>query len=191
MEYFFPCLLAAMESPQLSDSRSFRRGKTIIDTNRIKCHKEHHFDLERAAVGGVMKTPSLRVAVTMAFTGLCLHGPSVATAQLTNKPGDKNAYLFDVNTNFISDTQFAALISNKFFSGGTTNVRDAKFVFQQCYGGGMLNELQNSLGGTNGSFNWVGGSAASWYEPSYSFDDVFTWWTFRLWKELGETNQSL
>lgn len=138
-----------------------------------------------------MNTHLLRPVVMVPFLFLCLVNSPFATAQLSNKPPDKNAYLFDVNTNFISDAQFAMLVSNRFFSGGTTNVRDAKFLFQQCYGGGMLNELQRSLGGTNSAIPWVGGSAASWYEPSYGWGNFFTWWTRGLRFEMLNTNQTL
>lgn len=98
----------------------------------------------------------------------------IATAQLSNKPPDKNSDLFDVHTNFISDTRFAALISNRFFSGGTTTVRDTRFLFQQRYGGGMRNEIQRALGTTHSAIPWVGGSASSWYEPSHGFGNFFT-----------------
>ncbi len=44
-------------------------------------------------------------------------------------------------------------------------VGDATFTFQQCFGGGFLDDLNNTI--TGAGVNWVGGAASSFDEPSY------------------------
>jgi hypothetical protein len=63
----------------------------------------------------------------------------------------------------IKDSDFAQIMGGKLISGGNSNVLDAKFLFQECYGGGMLGPLGTALGD---KVKWVGGSASSATERS-------------------------
>lgn len=53
-------------------------------------------------------------------------------------------------------------------SNGTPNARDVKLFFQQCYGGGMLDDIERELGG---SVPWVAGSASRHDEVSFGEPD--------------------
>jgi hypothetical protein len=75
----------------------------------------------------------------------------------------KLSTLIDENNATITSDAFATLISNNIISNGTSNVKDADFFFQECYGGGMLTPLETAFGTT---VDWVGGSASSAFQPS-------------------------
>lgn len=66
---------------------------------------------------------------------------------------------------WVSDKELATLTQNLLIKQGNKNAKDAKFFFQQCFGGGMLDDLKDALGNT---VPWVGGSASTWYQPAYS-----------------------
>jgi hypothetical protein len=93
----------------------------------------------------------------------------------------------------IPDYEFAAMMRQKLIQGGVSNVRDAKFLFQTCHGGGMLDDLSArrcSVTTTQCCYHasdcpagetcdpdpnrglgtvvpWVGGSAAAWDESAW------------------------
>jgi len=76
----------------------------------------------------------------------------------------KESTLIDNNNmSVITSDDFAKLISNNLIINGASNVKDAKFFFQECYGGGMLSPLETAFGAT---VNWVGGSASTAFQPS-------------------------
>ncbi len=94
-----------------------------------------------------------------------LASASSVWAQLVAQPAGNHSTLV-VNPGSgadIRDDDFAAIIGNKLIQNGTSNVIDAKFMFQQCFGGGMLDDLDRSLGNT---VKWVGGAASRWDQPS-------------------------
>jgi uncharacterized protein YukE len=66
---------------------------------------------------------------------------------------------------WVSDKEFATWTQNLLIKQGNRNAKDAKFFFQQCFGGGMLDDVQSALGNT---VPWVGGSASAWFQPAYS-----------------------
>ena len=63
----------------------------------------------------------------------------------------------------ITQSQFANLMEQYLVSNNQANVLDAAFMFQECYGGGMITGLENQLGNT---INWVAGSASQWNQKS-------------------------
>src|SRR5262249_50098375 len=75
-------------------------------------------------------------------------------------------------------------------------IKDAKFLFQQCYGGGMLPALQGALDDT---IQWIGGSASGANENSWGFKDGKKGdppapphdWTKALAPELSQKDQKL
>jgi hypothetical protein len=86
-----------------------------------------------------------------------------AWAQLALQPADKHSTLPDKNLNFIRDDEFAKLMQDNLIKGGASQVKDAKFLFQECYGGGMLDDLQMAFGSL---VSWVGGSASRYDQLS-------------------------
>jgi hypothetical protein len=111
---------------------------------------------------------------------------SPAFTQLAAQPNNKHASLVTTDKKFISDTAFAKLMSGLLVN----NSKDAKFAFQQCFGGGMLNALQTELAGTG--VPWVGGAAAQWNQVSWGVEGSRPqdWWTAALFPELNK-NQTL
>jgi hypothetical protein len=112
-----------------------------------------------------------------------------ACAQLAVQPNNVHASLVTTDKKFISDTAFANLMSG-LLAG---NSKDAKFAFQLCFGGGMLNALQTTLAGTG--VPWVGGAASQWNQVSWGtegnrFTPAQDWWTAALSPELNK-NQTL
>ncbi len=84
-------------------------------------------------------------------------------ADLEAQPADKHSTLIDKDGGAIRDDVFAGWVKDLLIKDSGTNALDAKFFFQQCYGGGMLDDIQSSLGTT---VKWVGGSASKHSEPS-------------------------
>ena len=69
----------------------------------------------------------------------------------------------------ITDADFSGIMANSLIKNyntpnATANCDVGIFLMQQCYGGGMLDNLQTSLGTT---IPWVFGSASTASEPSY------------------------
>ena len=89
--------------------------------------------------------------------------PNPAWAQLDLQPADKHSTLPDENLNYIRDDDFAKLMQDNLTKGGASLVKDAKFLFQECYGGGMLDDLQKAFGT---ALSWVGGSASRYDQLS-------------------------
>lgn len=115
--------------------------------------------------------------------------PSIG--QLAIQPAGKHSSIVTTDKKLISDQAFANLMKGLLINNGQKNAKDAKFVFQQCFGGGMLDDLQTTLGAV---VPWVGGSAARWDQVSWGVEvKVKTpqdWWTAALTPELGK-NQTL
>jgi len=109
-----------------------------------------------------------------------------ALADLALQPPKKHSALVDTNRQSIRDDEFANLIKSLLIKNGQTNVRDAKFLFQQCMGGGMLDDLQTTFGKT---VKWVGGSASRFDQVANDFaGGTFTgaYWTLSLAPELNK-----
>ena len=108
-------------------------------------------------------TDFLRFAVVTLAASLTL--ASSAWGQLAPQPANSHSFLMDnTGRSGIRDDDFARLIMDALIVNGQSNVKDAKFLFQQCFGGGMLDDLQRALGN---NVSWVGGAASTWWQPSY------------------------
>jgi hypothetical protein len=106
----------------------------------------------------------------------------VASAAAQTAVPPRVANLVSNSGPFVSSTEFSNLLTGKLTSGGNSNVLNAKFFFQECFGGGMLAGVADSLGGT---VKLVGGSASGWAD---SFDPRDTrlpsYWTGVLLPQL-------
>ncbi len=89
--------------------------------------------------------------------------PNPAWAQLDLQPVDKHSTLPDANLSPIRDDEFAKLMQDNLIKDGASLVKDAKFLFQECYGGGMMDDLQKAFGT---ALSWVGGSACRYDQLS-------------------------
>ena len=89
-----------------------------------------------------------------------------AAADLAPQPPKKKSMLIDKDRQGILDNDFATLAKNLLITNGKSNARDAKFLFQQCFGGGMLDDIQRALGTV---VKWVGGSASRFDEQAHDF----------------------
>jgi len=119
---------------------------------------------------------SLAIAAT---TPWAIAGPPLSPNAITQPVGQNSALIpFDFNplngfkgTNVITDTTFslwagsALTTFNPVTKTTVPIVGGATFLFQQCYGGGFLDDLNNTL--SNDNVPWVGGSAAQFNQPSY------------------------
>jgi hypothetical protein len=90
----------------------------------------------------------------------------------------------------IRDDDFAGLIKGLLIKNGKSNALDAKFFFQECFGGGMLNDLKGALGD---EVKWVGGSASradevSWGQEGSKPGDF---WTMVLTPQLSNSKQTV
>jgi hypothetical protein len=132
--------------------------------------------------------------------------PVAGRAQLSIQPTNKHSSLIGNNgLDAIRDDAFAQLMAGLLITSGTNHVRDAKFLFQECYGGGMLDDLQTALGTT---VKWVGGSASAYDQPSVGqvtplenetegFGEIWEaatpmdFWTIALVAQLSSPSQTL
>lgn len=89
--------------------------------------------------------------------------PHPAWAQLALQPADLHSTLPDATLSYIRDDDFAKLMQDSLIRGGVSRVQDAKFLFQECYGGGMLDDLKAAFGT---ALSWVGGSASRYDQTS-------------------------
>ncbi len=84
------------------------------------------------------------------------------------QPDDEHSSIPMQDGSFLDDELAEKLKELLINTNGTANVKDAKFFFQQCFGGGMLDDLEEAL---DGSVPWVGGSASRHDEPAYGERD--------------------
>ncbi|MFZ4509097.1 MAG: PEP-CTERM sorting domain-containing protein [Fimbriimonas sp.] len=86
-------------------------------------------------------------------TNLSPKDPTKGSTLVSNeKTADGKAY------KEISAKTFAEEMKKILFKDGKANAKDAKFIFQNCYGGGFLHTIDELIGT---SIPWVGGSAAN------------------------------
>ncbi len=136
-----------------------------------------------------MKTRKLilfRLGRTIALLGLFALWGAPVFADLVPQPNNKRSSLVDNNRQGIRDNEFAAMIKSLLIKNGQNNTRDAKFLFQQCFGGGMLDNIQAALGNT---VKWVGGSAARHDEVAHAFAGgtfAIGYWTQALAPEMNK-----
>jgi hypothetical protein len=106
--------------------------------------------------------------------------------------GTKDSTLCGSDGKDLTGSQFARMIADTLLSSGSSNVIDAKFLFQECYGGGILPDLTAALG----NVKWIGGSAASAGQRALGDsdavgEDAISSWTKPLLPQLKNTNQTL
>jgi len=80
------------------------------------------------------------------------------------QPSDKHSYIVMPGGNMRDDDVAALLKSILLNTNGTPNVKDAKFFFAECFGGGMLDDIADELGT---AIPWVGASASRHDEFSF------------------------
>jgi hypothetical protein len=107
---------------------------------------------------------NLSVMVIAVFGATLLGGE--ARAVLNTQRLAKHAALIAADGSAIEDQEFAGWIKDAVLArDGRRDVRDAVFLFQQSYGGGMLDDLQQML--NDDGITWVGGAASRYDEPAY------------------------
>jgi hypothetical protein len=97
----------------------------------------------------------------------------------------KNSSLFTSDRDYVLDRNFADWTSGILTKpNGDTNVRAAIFLFNSCYGGGMLDDLSDRGTGRR----WVGGSASLHSEKAWGALDAaanpLPFWTQALLPEM-------
>lgn len=80
------------------------------------------------------------------------------------QPNNKYSTLFGLEWEAITDAQFATMAKDLLIKNGSSNARSATFLFEQCFSGGMFNDLDTAFGN---DLRWVGGSAARHDQSSY------------------------
>jgi len=133
---------------------------------------------------------NLRKQICAGFVLLTV-GAMPVFAELDAQPQKKNAYLVDKDRQRIKDSEFAGLIKNLLIKNNQTNARDAKLLFQQCFGGGMLDDIQKALANV---VKWVGGSAARHDQCAHDFQGGgFSqgFWTQSLTPQLNNPDQTV
>ncbi len=107
----------------------------------------------------------------------------------TPQPAGFDSTLVDINKLQILDSTFASWIQGALIKNGQTNAQDAKFLFQECFGGGMLDDLPSALGTV---VPWVGGSASRWDQEAWpTFDATNGAWSAALIPQLNNANQTV
>lgn len=99
-----------------------------------------------------------------AVAGTLLVGAYFVSSASAQEPTYEAAFSVKSGKPITAQT-FVALIQSSLFKDGKTNVKDATFFFQQCYGGAFVDRLKDTLAGTN--LDWVAGSASSGQEKSF------------------------
>jgi hypothetical protein len=132
-----------------------------------------------------------KLTVLAAFTsllllvsqGLTLAAPPAVTANAINQPAGQNSFLVPIDfnaaakppnqlPNVIPDNQLASWAATALTTQDPQNaakrvsmVGGATFLFQNCFGGGFLDDLNTTL--TPAGVPWVGGSASQHDQASY------------------------
>ncbi len=67
------------------------------------------------------------------------------------------------NPGKVSDTQLATWLGDALNPGGVPKIKDANFLFQQCFSGGMIDDIIPKMGA---NIPFTGASAASWWQTA-------------------------
>ena len=107
-------------------------------------------------------------------------------------PNSSVSKLVTASGPFITDVQLANLFAQDLDNPSTGHIDDATFLFQECFGGGMLAQIAQTLDSspyvTAQGFPevaWTGGAAAPWYYQALSTSNEFgtkdlSFWTQAL-----------
>lgn len=134
--------------------------------------------------------PALAVcAATVRFIGASLLACMVLLSSAPAVAADVvESRLYGSDKKPLSQSDFAKLMA-KYLKPG--EIQDAKFLFQECFGGGMVSALKDTLGD---SIKWIAGSASAADQPSYGPPDPTTEpdrWTKPLAEELKNKDQKM
>jgi hypothetical protein len=104
----------------------------------------------------------------------------------------KHSTMFGVGWEPITDNEFAIMARGLLVKNGNTNTRGASFLFEQCFSGGMFDELSTQLGN---EVRWVGGAAARHDESSWGEGDsdsfALDYWTKSLQLAMQENDSMI
>lgn len=146
-----------------------------------------------ARAGSVIRGGRLVCLVTVLW--LCLSS-SQAWGQanpfaLQPNPANYDSTLVAGDGSEILGSTFASWAQTALINNGSSAVYNATFLFQQCYGGGMLNDLNADLGS---KVSWVGSSASTATQPSWSANNpnALEPWTSAVASQIASNpNQSV
>jgi len=100
---------------------------------------------------------SLVIAGTIAIALSSAVSADPPEEHFVDQPDKKHSTLITHSGDPVRDDDLAGWIKALLIRGGSCYAKDAKFLFQECFGGGMLDDLRDALGAI---VPWVGGSAA-------------------------------
>lgn len=104
-----------------------------------------------------------RLFCAVLLMGLAI--PAEAASQFYEpQPPGKLSTMFGLDWEPITDLEFASMAGSLLLNNGNSNARGATFLFEQCFSGGMFDDLDDVFGD---ELRWVGGSAARHDELSY------------------------
>jgi hypothetical protein len=106
---------------------------------------------------------------------ICDLPPGETSTNLAHRPPNRHSMITTKDTlnlnstsRDIYDTVVASWLQAALAPGGNSDVRDATFLFNECFAGGMLDALQVTFGGSEG-VRWAGGAASKWNEYAYGW----------------------
>lgn len=99
---------------------------------------------------------------------LLIAARTVSAGILAPNP-DKGAGLTTSDTYFgqslpLGSLDFAQIMAQALAPAGVSNVKNATFLFQECFGGAMLYDLSQAL---KNDVVWAGGSASAWNQKAF------------------------
>ena len=111
-----------------------------------------------------MRTICLLTAIA-ALVALALV-PASGQQHYEAQPADKDSTLVDWQGYQMTGCEFGNYARQAMLQYGSDHYTSGIFLFQECYGGGMLDDLKANLDPLTDT-PWVGGSASKWDEESY------------------------
>jgi hypothetical protein len=101
-------------------------------------------------------TPRLPRCASVVLLSACLALAAPCRADLIPQPVNKGSSLASQGGN-IHDRELAGWLRKALVRDEKANVREATFLFNSCYGGGMLDDIDAAMGKT---VRWTGGAAS-------------------------------
>ncbi len=96
-------------------------------------------------------------AACLLALAVTLTGGVPLLAQFEDQPANKSSTLIDKDGARILDSELAGWIRDVVVENGMRDALDAQFFFNQCFGGGFLDDMSEQMGTI---VPWVGGSAS-------------------------------
>lgn len=133
----------------------------------------------------------LRAGALALTTAATLFAATPVWADFESQPANENSSLVDASKrkeNFLTDKKLADKLKGALTKpDGSSNVQGAVTLFQQCYGGGFLDDMKSAMGD---KVRWQGGAASKHNEESWGTGAGTAYWMNELLKALGG-NKSL